>query len=138
MRKIVSFWKIVVFDTIGVAFMIVAVLTGWLPGPGGIPLFIIGLSMLAINHAWAKRYIDFLKHHADRLSDYVFVKNPKVQIAYDVMVIVLISLAIALFWKHSAWWMISAGVSSSFLAIALYLGNRSRWQKLKSKFTNKQ
>jgi membrane-bound ClpP family serine protease len=64
MKRLLRFWKIVVLDVLGVALMILAVLTGWLPGPGGIPLFIIGLSLLAINHEWAERYIDLLKNRA--------------------------------------------------------------------------
>lgn len=43
---------------IGSLFMIAAALTGWLPGPGGIPLFLIGVAILASEFAWAERLRD--------------------------------------------------------------------------------
>ncbi len=43
---------------VGSFFCIAALLTGWLPGPGGIPLFLIGIAILATEYAWAKRLRD--------------------------------------------------------------------------------
>jgi hypothetical protein len=40
---------------IGLLFIITAGLIGWLPGPGGIPLFLIGIAILATEFAWAHR-----------------------------------------------------------------------------------
>lgn len=113
--------------------MVLALLTGWLPGPGGVPLFIIGLSMLAINHDWAQRYIDLLKKYADRLGDFVFVKNPRVELFYDVIAPFGVAVGALLLWKHSAIWMISLGIFLFFIGITFLLGNRGRWAKLKSK-----
>lgn len=44
---------------VGMIFVIAAGLTGWLPGPGGIPLFLIGITILATEFAWAQRLRDF-------------------------------------------------------------------------------
>lgn len=41
--------------TVGMLFVIAAGLTGWLPGPGGIPLFLIGVAILATEFEWAER-----------------------------------------------------------------------------------
>lgn len=41
--------------TIGMIFVVAAGLTGWLPGPGGIPLFLIGITILATEFQWAER-----------------------------------------------------------------------------------
>lgn len=40
---------------VGVLFLVGALLTGWLPGPGGIPLFLIGIAVLATEFVWAER-----------------------------------------------------------------------------------
>lgn len=40
----------------GVALIIAAPLTGWLPGPGGIPLFLLGLAVLGTEFHWARRF----------------------------------------------------------------------------------
>ena len=39
---------------VGGLLLILAPLTGWLPGPGGIPLFIAGLAVLASEFEWAQ------------------------------------------------------------------------------------
>ncbi len=43
---------------VGSIFIIAAGLTGWLPGPGGIPLFLIGIAILSTEFEWAKRLRD--------------------------------------------------------------------------------
>jgi hypothetical protein len=43
---------------IGSLFILAAAATGWLPGPGGIPLFLIGVAILATEFAWAERLRD--------------------------------------------------------------------------------
>ena len=42
---------------VGGLLLILAPLTGWLPGPGGIPLFIAGLAVLAREFEWAQRVL---------------------------------------------------------------------------------
>jgi uncharacterized protein (TIGR02611 family) len=45
---------------IGSLFIIAAGLTGWLPGPGGVPLFLIGIAILSTEFEWAKRLRDWM------------------------------------------------------------------------------
>lgn len=45
---------------VGFLFVLAAGLTGWIPGPGGIPLFLIGVAILATEYAWAQRFRDFV------------------------------------------------------------------------------
>lgn len=45
---------------VGLLFVIAAGLTGWLPGPGGIPLFLIGIAILATEFTWAQRVKEFI------------------------------------------------------------------------------
>ncbi|TAH33289.1 hypothetical protein EYC58_01515 [Candidatus Saccharibacteria bacterium] len=45
---------------LGFFFIILAGLTGWLPGPGGIPLFLIGIAILATEFTWAKKIRDLV------------------------------------------------------------------------------
>lgn len=42
---------------VGVLLILLAVATGWLPGPGGIPLAIAGLAVLASEFEWAQRLL---------------------------------------------------------------------------------
>lgn len=45
---------------VGGFFVILSALTGWLPGPGGIPLFLIGIAILASEFTWAERFRDWV------------------------------------------------------------------------------
>lgn len=42
-----------VIGTIGVATIVLALAIGWLPGPGGVPLALVGLAILASEFVWA-------------------------------------------------------------------------------------
>lgn len=43
---------------VGSIFILAAAATGWLPGPGGIPLFLVGIAILATEFAWAENVRD--------------------------------------------------------------------------------
>lgn len=45
---------------VGLFFILAAALTGWLPGPGGIPLFLVGIAVLSTEFVWAKRVKDIV------------------------------------------------------------------------------
>lgn len=44
--------------TVGMFFVVLSGALGWLPGPGGIPLFLLGIAILSSEYHWAAR----LKH----------------------------------------------------------------------------
>ncbi|HZX01879.1 PGPGW domain-containing protein [Kribbella sp.] len=54
--KKLLFYRIGV-GVLGGLLLLAAPLTGWLPGPGGIPLFIAGLAVLASEFEWAQRLL---------------------------------------------------------------------------------
>lgn len=67
MDQIRKQWKLVpewirkpVVLLLGLFFFIAAALTGWIPGPGGIPLFLIGIAILATEFKWAKKLQDIV------------------------------------------------------------------------------
>lgn len=53
---------------IGMIFIIAAGLTGWLPGPGGIPLFLIGIAILSTEFEWAKQLRDWALNQIHQLG----------------------------------------------------------------------
>jgi uncharacterized membrane protein YbaN (DUF454 family) len=52
---------------VGVTMMTLSVLLGWLPGPGGLPLFLLGLAVLASEFHWARRMLDRARAFAHRV-----------------------------------------------------------------------
>ncbi len=134
MRKILKFWKILLFDLIGVLLMLLAIATGWLPGPGGIPLFIIGLSILAIHHEWAQKYIDHFKEIVENIGKRIFNNNKHVQLTYDLISPPLIIGGIYLLWLHNATWQITVSIFMIITGITVLLGNRNRFHRAKARF----
>lgn len=51
----------ILITILGVLLIIAALLTGWLPGPGGIPLAIAGFWVLAKEYDWAEDALDWMK-----------------------------------------------------------------------------
>jgi hypothetical protein len=47
---------------VGLLIVIISPFTGVLPGPGGIPVFLIGVAILATEFEWARRIRDPLLH----------------------------------------------------------------------------
>ncbi len=132
-------WHIrIPLDILGFFLMIISPFLGWLPGPGGIPLFIAGLSIVAINHEWAERYLEIIKKYADRIGDLIFAENKRLQMFYDVFGPLLIIAAIGLFVVTDSYiFTFVSGVIGIF-GIILLLGNRHRYKKLKRKILNKK
>lgn len=127
--------QLVFFDLLAVVCIIGAALTGWLPGPGGIPLFLVGLSLLAINHEWAQRHVDLVREYADKISDLIFI--PKLRVFFDVMSAVLLVAGATLLFYQNAIWMISLSVFLLGLSVVSFFGNRNRWARFKKTLTKK-
>lgn len=92
-------FKNIATDILGGLLILTALLLGWLPGPGGIPMLIAGLSLLSTNHKWARRWLDWLKHHGERLATYLFANHKLVP-----------------FWQVTAVLLVSAGGTTIFFA----------------------
>lgn len=72
----------------GVLLVISSGLIGWLPGPGGMILFLLGIAVLATEFAWAERLRDYLIDLMKEAGQYIR-KHPRL-----VSVLFLISLIV--------------------------------------------
>ncbi|MFP5281961.1 MAG: PGPGW domain-containing protein [Actinomycetes bacterium] len=61
------FYRIAV-GVVGLLFVVLGFATGWLPGPGGIPLVLLGLAILASEFEWAHRPVQWFKRQLHRYS----------------------------------------------------------------------
>ena len=59
----------------GSLLIIAAGLTGWLPGPGGIPLFLLGVAVLATEFVWAKVLLDLILKWVKAIGSWI-QQNP--------------------------------------------------------------
>lgn len=90
MKPRLPIWKVFLIDLLGCCCLILSLLTAPLPGPGGIPLFFAGLSLLSINHDWAKRLLEYLKQHGSRIADMLLRKNNTFKRLFDLVAVILI------------------------------------------------
>lgn len=54
---------------LGIALIVTSVALGWLPGPGGIPLFLAGIALLSTQFEWAKRVRAWVFGHLRRAAE---------------------------------------------------------------------
>ncbi len=118
--------KRVLTDAAGYLLVVAAALTGWLPGPGGIPLLIAGLGLLSINNKWAMDLREYVLRNGGKIVQLIFPKHPVAQWAYDLVAIALFAVAAYLGWKHAVWWQVSLAASAFFAATFISLMNRER------------
>ncbi len=129
-KKSKSLLKIIATDFIGVLLIICSALLGWLPGPGGIPLLLGGLSLLASNHKWARNLLNKLKNNGGKLFKTLFNDNPKLKILYDVFSVLLVIIAGLIFGLTRKDFWQGFALVLILLAVSVFISNRERHKSL--------
>lgn len=130
--------KRIATDAAGYLLLIAALLTGWLPGPGGIPLALAGLALLSINNEWARRIRQYLLDNGGKLAKVLFPDNAYVQWFYDIIVVLLLVIVTLLAYQHAAAWQIALAGGLFFGAVTIALLNRDRLGRLQNHRKRKQ
>lgn len=131
-NRIQSITKLVVLDTVGGIFLVAALLTGWLPGPGGIPLFLIGLSIISVNHESARRFKEWISKNSDRFLSFFFPHIWWVEWLYDTMLVLLLCGVGALIWLCHHPYRLTFATFLLGASLVITIGNRSRWHRFKA------
>lgn len=91
-------FKRIAYDIAGVTLIIISPLLGWLPGPGGIPLFLAGLGLLSVHNEWAQKLLHWAKQHAEDFLDVIFpLDNNTVKNIHDLIGLILLLTSLILF-----------------------------------------
>ncbi len=128
--------KAIGIDILGVLMLIGAVLFGWLPGPGGVPLLLGGLGLLSINHAWAKRLLHKIKEKGTSIYDIFFPDKKWVHWAYDIAGLCVLLIAIYIISIETKNLTQSLAIAAVFIGTGLLLTNRRRLEAI-SRFVQK-
>lgn len=80
---------------VGALLIVAAGLTGWLPGPGGIPLALLGLAVLASEFDWAKRLLARCNDAYRCFADWAARRPAWVRIGGGALLVVLVLAVIA-------------------------------------------
>jgi hypothetical protein len=70
-------------DIGGYVCLLLVIPVGSLPGPGGIPLLVAGLSLLSVHNPWARKLLEYVKIHSESLRSIFFPKNKRIELAWD-------------------------------------------------------
>ena len=129
MQKFKKLFKRIAIDTAGYGLIILGLLFGWLPGPGGIPLILAGLGLLSIYNPWAKKLLRLAKDRGNDALYVLFPKNYLVEIIHDIVVIILLILSAWILIYHRTY--INTGIAIALIAIAVvdFSVNRERFKK---------
>lgn len=130
--------KIIILDTLAIFCFIGVILFGWLPGPGGIPLFIAGLGLLAVNHDWAERWLETARHKGKSFKKILFPDVKWIRHSYDVVTISLTLFATWLFFTTKNRFVTGACLGVVFFSLFIFLVNRGRFDKLSTLFRPKK
>ena len=121
------FGKIFVFDFLAVLCFIGVILFGWLPGPGGIPLFLLGLSLLAVNHDWAERWLSTAKLKGVSIKKWLFPNIEWIKRAYDIVATTAMITASLLLYKFDSRFIEGFAILVIFFSLFIFLVNRNRF-----------
>jgi hypothetical protein len=118
-------------DIAGWSCILASGLIGWLPGPGGVPLLLLGLSLLARHNAWARRLLELFQQHSSSLRSVIFPAKPFYEWGWDIVSILLFvgSFMVVTGKTHSPWVRLASSLLMS-LGLALLLLNRRRLERL--------
>ena len=116
-----------IFIDIGGYFLIfLGVATGWLPGPGGIPLILGGLALLSLHNEWARRLRIWLVRHGADFILKLFPRSHKIQLIYDVVAAIILVAIAWLVWNKAAYWQIGIAAGLFLCMIAIIGMNREQ------------
>lgn len=129
--------KAILIDILGVLIILAAIPIGWLPGPGGIPLIILGLSLLANNHEWAERWMDKVKDEAEKAAKRITESSPTTKWAIDIFAVISLAASIYLIHRSTKASVLAWSVSFAIMGVTLLATNQERHIKLWNKLRNK-
>lgn len=133
MQRLKKYAVRILTDAAGYGLIVLSVLTGWLPGPGGIPLFLAGLGLLSIHNAWAKRLLVYVKENGVKFLAIIFPENPWIRALHDLFVLLIFGAVTAILITANNAVAYGVAIVLTFLAIFDILYNRDRWKSLKNK-----
>ena len=125
-----NFFKRRIIDFTGFGLIIISPFLGSLPGPGGIPIFLTGVAILARNYDWAENLLkDFDRRRIEFTKKYL-MGNKKVSLAIDLTFVstILVGILIILFAQSSTIKLISIGLIT--FSIFTILSNQNRLDRI--------
>lgn len=132
-----SLVRIIGTDIVGIILLILVPFLGPIPGPGGIPLLLTGLGLLASNHAFARRWLLYVKKHSDSLREIAFPNITWIMWAWDGLAVILMVGGIWVSVSADSVFLKGLSVSAMASSTTILLLNRNRSDYFEKKFLKK-
>ncbi len=129
--------KRIAIDVAGFGLIIASPFLGLFPGPGGVPIFLAGLGLLASNHDWAHKILSDLEQHRESLSKKFFA-NPTVSLLTDVIGAILLAVfayGLVTLDNPIQKGLCVGGLSTTLLIV---LSNKSRIDRIQAKWRSRK
>jgi hypothetical protein len=123
----------IAIDIAGFGMVIAAPLTGWLPGPGGIPLFVAGLGLLSLNHEWAERFLHYFEEKRVEFTDKYLMASSRVSRTIDILCAVLMVVGLVIAITQESFLIRGLGLGTFSLSLITVLSNQKRFERIVKK-----
>lgn len=133
MQKFKYYLKRFGIDAAGYGLIVLGILLGWLPGPGGIPLILGGLGLLSIHNHWARKLLQYAKENGLKFMKYIFPENPWIKAAHDLLALTLVVSVVFILQSKITYTTIAISIGLGALATVDFFYNRHRWKRLKKR-----
>lgn len=123
--------KRIALNILGALLIIIAPVLGPLPGPGGIPLFLAGLGLLALNNEWAERWLNYLKKHGNNVLESIFTGSRRKLRSFDVAGVLILIAGVTTLVLHNSTFIKGLMIWAIGLALFILLANDERYKKIR-------
>lgn len=138
MSNFKRYGKVVLFDSLAGLCFVGVILFGWLPGPGGIPLLLLGLGLLAVNHEWAEHWLNTAKHKGVSLKKWLFPDIGWIKYGYDIACVLAVIFGFYLIYGLQNRLFDAVGSVLMLSALFIFFLNRDRYDKLSAALSKRK
>lgn len=121
-------------DIAGFSLIITSIVFGWLPGPGGIPLFLAGLGLVALNHEWAENLLKNFDKKRTELTDKYLMTSPRVSLAIDITCLLLMITGVFIALTQTQLLYRGVGIAATSISLIIILSNQKRFERIAQSF----
>jgi len=126
--------KRILIDIAGILLVIISPFFGWVPGPGGIPIFLAGLGLLATNHEWAKHLLENFDEKRIYYTDKLLMGGVVQTAIIDISCVLVFSAGLYINLMATHLWLRGLGFALCSISLIVILCNRKRFDRILAKF----
>lgn len=128
----------IAIDVAGFGLMIISPFLGWLPGPGGIPLFLAGLGLVSLNHEWAENFLKDFDRKRVEFTDKYLMASPRISLAIDILCIGLLCVGAFIIFAQDSLAIRASGLGLVSGMLLILASNQKRYERFKKRFKHKK